>query len=184
MWLLVVGMVVFFGVHLVPSSPVLRDALVARLGEAGYKGLFSVLSLLGFALLVVGTARAESMPIWQPPAWGRYAALALMPFAFISLAAAYLPSNVKRWTRHPMLWGVVIWAAAHLSANGDLASALLFGSFGVYALFGMASANRRGAQLAARRRARGWDVALVTVGLAAYGTVLVLHAQLFGAAVI
>lgn len=183
MTLLTIGMAVFIGVHLVPSLAGWRTGLVARLGFGRYKVLFSVVSAIGLALIVIGKAQAPFIALWTPPAWGRHAAMGLMPIAFILLAAAYLPSNIKRLTAHPMLWGVLLWAAAHLAANGDAASLLLFGGFGAFAAFDMWSANRRGARPAASPMPVSRDALAIIAGLILYGALLALHPYLFGVAV-
>src|SRR4051812_19915482 len=120
MLLLVLGIIIFSGIHLVSSFPDLRQRLVNRLGEGPYKGTFAGIAFAGLLLIIIGKAIANVVPVWQPPGWGRAAALAIMPVAFILLAGAYLPNNMKRFTSQPMLWGVVIWGVAHLLANGDL----------------------------------------------------------------
>lgn len=178
---LIAGLIIFFGVHSVPSITTLRQALVNRLGEKGYQGLFAAAALLGFVLIVLGMARAPSQGLYAPPTWGRAAALWLMPLAMILLAAANMPSNIKRLTRHPMLWGVALWAGLHLLANGDRAGVLLFGAFALYAIFDMASANRRGAQLSRVHYPFARDALVVTAGLVAYAALLWLHPYLFGA---
>lgn len=184
MTLLVLGLLLFLGIHSLPTVVPLRQKLVDRLGLKGYKGLFVLLSLAGFVLIIFGKARAPFVPLWDAPEWGRHAAMGLMPFAFILLMGAYVPSNLKRFTRHPMLWGVSFWAAAHLLANGDLASVLLFGGFAIYSLADMASENRRGVRLQAAKLSPLRDGILVVVGLLAYGIFLFAHPYLFGPAVV
>jgi len=180
MTLLILGLVLFIGMHLLPASVPARGALVERLGFNPYRGLFSLVSLAGLALIVYGKAQAPFVAVWQPPAGMRHLALAIMPFSFMLLAASKMRSNVKRFTRHPMLWGVALWALAHLLANGDLASMLLFGGFLAYSLFAMWSANRRGATLSDRRHPVGRDMMVAVVGIALYVLLLVLHGRLFG----
>ena len=180
MTMLVVGVSLFVGVHLVPSAPALRNALRQRLGNNGYRGLFALTSAVGFVLLIVGMGQAPFVTVWNPPLWGRYVALYVMPLALTLFVAAYMPTNLKRLTRHPMLWGVAIWAAVHLLANGDLASLILFGSFGGFALFDMVSANRRGAELSTRAVPYWQDLLVVLVGAVVYVAVLYGHAWLFG----
>lgn len=177
---LVLGILLFIGIHLLPSFASFRQRLIGRFGERAYKGMFSLVALVGFGLLIYGKARADFIPVWTPPAWGRHAALSLMPFALMLLVAAYLPSNVKRLTPHPMLWGVTLWAAVHLAANGDLASILLFGSLGIFALFDIVSANARGATTSKSTYPLTRDTAVVAIGLIAYGLLLFLHPYLFG----
>ncbi len=106
-----------------------------------------------------------------------------MPFAFISLIAAYVPGNIKRMTAHPMLWGVTLWSLLHLLANGDLAGLLLFGSFGLYSVHAMSSQSARGAKPATQRRPVFYDVATIAIGLLVYWLALTYHGKLFGVAV-
>ena len=131
-------------------------------------------------MLVVGMGRATFVPLWDPPAWAHRVAVLGMPVALILLVAAFMPTNLKRFTRHPMLWGVTIWAAVHLLANGDLASLILFGSFGVFSLFDMWSANRRGAELSSRVVPYWRELLVVVVGGIVYVAFLYGHAWLFG----
>ena len=184
MLLLSLGLVVFVGVHLVPSFPSLRQALIAQLGERQYRAVFSLVAFVGVGLLVAGKANAAFVALWQTLAAGRYVAAVLMPLAFILLAAANMPGNVKRFTRHPMLWGVTLWAAGHLAANGDLASLILFGGLGAYSLFDMWSANRRGARKSETRYPLTRDLMVIATGLAAYVAFLLLHPYLFGVSAI
>lgn len=184
MFLLVLGVVVLAGIHLLPSFSFLRNGLVNRLGEGPYKGVFGVVAFLGLVLIIVGKANADFVPLWQPPVWGRHVAPVIMLLAFMLLSAAYLPSNVKRFTRHPMLWGVTLWSVAHLLANGDLASVVLFGGLGAFSLFGMWSANLRGATKSTTKHPLIRDAIAVIAGLVVYGVFLVLHPYLFGVPVI
>jgi uncharacterized membrane protein len=113
----------------------LRERLVARLGEGTYKGLFALLSIASFILLVWGFAKAPVIQIWSPPAWTRWVAIILMLPAFIFLVAAYVPGQIKAKLKHPFLVAIKTWALAHLIANGDLASIILFASFLAYAAY-------------------------------------------------
>ena len=177
---LILGVVVFIGAHLVPSVPSLRSSLQARVGRSRYRGLFSLVSVVGFVLLVVGMGQAPFVPVWNPPAWANRVAVWTMPIALILLVAAFMPTNLKRITRHPMLWAVTIWATLHLLANGDLASLILFGSFGVFSLFDMGSANRRGAELSSSVVPYWRDLLVVVVGGVLYLASFYGHAWLFG----
>jgi uncharacterized membrane protein len=143
MTLLIVGIVVFLGIHALPTNPGLRAALVGRLGETGYKVLFSLLSIAGFVLLVYGFAHAPFIPVWSPPSWTRWVAIVLMLPAFIFLVAAYVPGQIKARLKHPFLVAIKTWALAHLIANGDLASIILFGSFLAYAVYDRITLKRR-----------------------------------------
>ena len=177
---LVVGALLFFATHMLPWLPPLVSALVRVLGQRGYRALFAVLSLIGLILMVLGYRAAQFSPVYTPPAWGSTAAVVLMLPAAILLVAAYAPGNVRRYTRHPMLWGVALWSLAHLLANGDRASLLLFGSFGVYALLDMESANLRGARKSNQRLPWSRDAFVVIIGLVVYSGLLRLHPILFG----
>jgi uncharacterized membrane protein len=180
---LIAGLALFLGIHVFSSLRERRGRLIATLGEGPYKGLYSLLSLAGFALIVYGMGEAPPVELWAPPPWGRPVAIWIMPFALVMLAGAYIPGNLKRITAHPMLWAITLWALAHLLADGDLAGLLLFGGFGLYALYAMWSQNRRGVRPANSRRAIAGDTGAVVASLTAYGLLLKFHASLFGVAV-
>jgi uncharacterized membrane protein len=135
MILLIVGIIAFLGIHMLPSFTHVREGLIGRLGEAGYKVVFSLLSIATFVLLVWAFAKAPVIQIWSPPPWTRWVAIVLMLPAFIFLVAAYVPGRIKATVKHPFLVAIKTWALAHLIANGDLASILLFGSFLAYAVY-------------------------------------------------
>ncbi len=181
---LISGMVLLFGIHVLPHFQTLRGQLVERFGLWPYKGLFALVSLGGLALIVYGFPRADVIPLWSPPSWSSIAALAAMPVVFILIVAAYVPNNIRRFMRHPMLTGVLLWAVAHLLTSGDQASVTLFGGFAVYSLFAMWSGNRRGARLSDRVVTFGYDAVVVIAGLVGYAVVLYAHAELFGAAAV
>ncbi len=183
MWLLVAGLIVFFGVHVVATAESLRSRLVAWKGEDLYKLGFSLLAAAGLVLAGYGKSMAPQIAVYDPPAWTAHLSWVLMWLAVTIFPAAYLPSNLKRFMRHPFLWGVTLWALAHLLTNGDLASILLFGSFAVYAVYDMRSANRRGAALTTTRYPFWRDGLLVAVGLVAYLVLIRLHPLLFGVGV-
>lgn len=174
MTVLVLGLLIFIGVHLIPTSPPARDSLVAKLGPGPYKAAFSIASLIGFALIVWGMGMARhsdvDLRLWTPPTWTRHIAFALMWPAFILLVAAYIPSHIRDKAKHPMLAAVKVWALAHLLANGDLAGLLLFGGFLAYAVYDRISVKKRGAlgPLGARHGGVLNDVVVVVVGTLAY----------------
>ena len=185
MTILILGILVLIGIHFVPDFPDLRDSLMARLGRNGYRALFSVVSLLGLALVVWGFAKAPVVQIWAPPVWTRHLALLLMLPVFPLLFAAYLPGKIKAKVRHPMLAAIKFWALAHLIANGDLASIILFGSFLAYAVVDRILVKRRGgAELVlavSEAEARRNDLISLGAGLALYVAFLFwLHPLLIG----
>ncbi|MEO8005460.1 MAG: NnrU family protein [Betaproteobacteria bacterium] len=179
LWL-IIGLVIFMGVHVLTSLTASRARIIGVLGAGAYKGLYSLLSTIGFGLIVFGMSRAPAIRLWDSPNWGRYAAIWFMPVALILIFAAYIPGNIKRVTAHPMLWGVALWALLHLLTNGDIAGLLLFGSFGLYAFYAMRSGTLRGARTAQSPRAIGGDIAAIVAGLIAYALLLEFHANLFG----
>ena len=178
MTLLVLGLIVFFAIHLLPSIAPLRSRLKGRLGESGYRGLFSLISLAGLVLIVMGMGRAEFTPLYEPPAWGRHATSLLMLVSLYCLISKEVMTSLRKFTAHPMLWGVSAWAAGHLLANGDAASVALFGSFLAYSLFDMHSANRRGARPAGKALALKRD-AVVLVAATAITLGLMFFHELF-----
>lgn len=146
MLLFIAGLVIFLGVHSIAIvAPAWRDAQLAQRGEAAWKGLYSVVSILGFALLIYGYGIARQAPVvlYTPPAAMRHIALALMIPVFPLLLAAYLPGRIQSAAKHPMLLAVKIWATAHLLANGTLVDVLLFGSFLAWAVLDRIAAKRR-----------------------------------------
>jgi uncharacterized membrane protein len=144
---LVLGLVLFLGLHsarVVAEGP--RRAFIARRGEKTWKALYSVVSLVGFVLLVwgYGVARQEPVVLWATPTWLRHAAALLTLVSFVLLVAAYVPGNgIKARLHHPMTIGVKVWAFAHLIANNTLADLLLFGGFLVWSIVVYAAAKRR-----------------------------------------
>ena len=134
----ILGLVIFLGTHVFVTMRDYRAAVVARIGEWPYRGLFSLVSILGILLIGYGFAAyraAGPIMLWYPPSWTRHIVVALMWPASICIAAAYIPGNIKRVLKHPMLVGVKTWAFAHLCANGDLGGIVLFGSVLAWAVY-------------------------------------------------
>lgn len=180
MLLLIIGLAVFLGVHLIPGWPDARQALVAKLGETGYRGAFSATAAIGLVLIILGKAYAEFAPLWDPPAWGRNAALALMLPVMPLLAAANMPGHIRRIVVHPMLLGIFLWALAHLLANGDLASLALFGGFLLFTVYDWISVTRRGKSGNDGPAKLKHDVIAIVAGLILYALLVHFHANLFG----
>jgi uncharacterized membrane protein len=190
MSVLIIGLIIFLSLHSVRIvADGLRANMMAQRGEGAWKGLYSVVSLIGFGLIIwgYGLARQQPVVLWVPPVATRHIAALLMLFAIIMLVAAYVPGNaIKSKLHHPMTLSVKTWALAHLLANGNLADVLLFGSFLVWAVFCFIAARKRdrvaGTVYPAGRAMP--TVITVVVGLVVYGGfVMVLHKWLIGVAV-
>jgi len=175
MTLLLIGLTIFIGIHLLPSFSSVREKLVNRYSLNTYKAGFTLVAALGLVLIILGHLGAPGIPLWIPPVWGRLAAHIIMLPALILFVAAKMPGNIKRYTRHPMLWGVTLWAAGHILANGDQASLIIFISIGSFALFDMVLANRRGAAYSQERKPITRDLLVVVVGVIVYLAILTIH---------
>ena len=183
MWILIAGLVIFFAVHLSRAfAPGFRAGQIAS-NEGRWKGIYSLVSLLGFALIVWGwiVYRQEAPQVFDPPSWARHIAWVLVPISLIFVAAAYQPVGyIKKTLKHPFLAGVIVWAAAHLLANGDLASLLLFGGFLAYGIVDRIAVIPRGDPAPAVVSVRG-DIVAIVLGLVLSAIlVLFLHQWLFG----
>jgi uncharacterized membrane protein len=143
---MIVGLILFLGVHTLTTQRGLRARCIASLGEGGYKIGYAVASFAGLALIVWGFAhyRADGMiPVWSPPTFLRHLNVALMLPAVILVVASYIRGRIYTAVKHPMLAGVKLWAFGHLLANGDLGGIILFGSFLAWAVFDRISLKRR-----------------------------------------
>ena len=144
--IMIMGLAVFIGVHLVTVMRERRASLVAQLGENGYKIAYSLLSAIGIALVVYGFARYranEWVEVWSPPNWTRHLAALLVLFAMIMAVSAYARGHIYERLKHPLLAATKLWALAHLIANGDLGSIILFGSILGWAVVDRISLKRR-----------------------------------------
>jgi uncharacterized membrane protein len=144
---LILGLILFLGAHSVRIvADDWRTRTIAARGEKVFKGVYTLLALLGFYLLVVGygEARLETVALWNPPRFTKHISILLMLFSSILLVAAYIPRNhFKTRLRHPMVLSVKVWALSHLIANGNLADVLLFGTFLIWAVLNFRSARAR-----------------------------------------
>ncbi|HEY5378395.1 MAG TPA: NnrU family protein [Pseudolabrys sp.] len=168
---LILGLIVFLGAHILVTFRDLRASAVARLG-IGYRALFALVALLGLVLIVYGYGQYRAhdwIQVWSPPAFMRHITIGLMLFAVLFFTAAFIPSHIKTWLKHPMLAGIKTWAFAHLLSNGDLGSILLFGSFLAWGIYARIAAKRRG-DLGAAVAPGGWtnDVIVVALGIVIY----------------
>ena len=143
---LILGLVLFIGMHLFAACRRQRAAVVARIGEWPYKALFGVVSLIGLVLIGYGYGEYRAhdwINVWYPPRWTHYVTQLLMWPASIFVVAAYIRGDIWRRLKHPMLVGVKTWAVAHLISNGDLGSIILFGSFLAWAVYDRISLKHR-----------------------------------------
>lgn len=186
MSLLILGLAIFVLAHGFTTAREARASVIGRIGEGPYKGLYSVVSLLGLVLIVYGFSgyRASGyIEIWNPPTGLRHLTLLLMWFAMVSLVAAYVPGGIIRSRlKHPMLVAVKIWALAHLLANGDLGSMILFGVLLAWAVFDRIAVKRRpnATPVLAETGFGKGDIIALVVGTIAYVAMLKLHPVLIG----
>lgn len=184
---LIVGLVLLLGIHALPMNADLRRGLIGRFGAGPYKIAFSIASLVGLALVIYGYHKLQVNPgknpqLWALPTAARHVALLLMVPALILLVAAYVPSHIGRWVRHPMSVGIVLWAVAHLLVNGDLGSLVLFGSLLAYVVINpIFSGTAAAREQPASQPTLLHDLGVVIVGLMLYATFVVwAHEQLIG----
>jgi uncharacterized membrane protein len=184
---LVIGLLLFLGVH---STRVFaegwRTQRIANMGGGAWKGLYSLISIAGFVLLIYGYGLSRQNPVdlWMPPLWTRHAAALLTLPIFVLLAAAYIPGTaIKAKLKHPMMLSVKLWAIAHLLSNGRLGDVLLFGGFLLWAVLAFSAARKRdraqGITYASAGAMR--DVMAIVIGLVAWVVfALYLHGVLIG----
>lgn len=180
------GLLLFFGTHLYSAFRNRTEAgLAARIGRGPYMGLYSLVSIAGFAAMIWGYAMIK--PGWVqlgvPPSWGRHVTMALMLPAMILIVTAYMrPAGfIKKAVKHPMLAAVKVWALAHLLVNWDLASVILFGSFLTFGVIDRIAVKRRGDVGAANIHPNVLgDLLSIAIGLALYLLLVYdLHGRLF-----
>ncbi len=194
MLLFILGLVLFFGIHMLPFYPEYRVQLIEKLdsdtidAEILYKIIFSVISLLGLIFIGVGKGSMEFIGLWDIPVFFRYVAVVLILASFILMVAAYPPNNIKRYVPHPMLTGVIVWGVTHMLVNGDVVSLILFGSFVAYSVVAIKLANKRQQDISSEQEAQQQISVVkdaIVIGIAMFGFLLLLwlHKPLFGRAV-
>jgi uncharacterized membrane protein len=187
---MILGLVLFLGVHTLTTQRDLRARMIASTGEGVYKAGYALVSLLGLVLIVRGFGHYRSeglIELWTPPRALKHLTMALMLPAVILVVAAYIRGRIYTAVKHPMLSGVKLWAAAHLIANGDLGGIILFGSFLGWAVFDRISLKRRADAGGPPIPVGGWgnDLIAVAVGIVAYlALVFAFHPVVMGIPVV
>ena len=182
MTMLVAGLAIFFAAHTFTMFRGARQSLLDRLGAMPYRGLYSLVALGGFILIVMGYGDATRIELWAPPAWMRHLTMLLMLPVFVMFAAAYLSGHIKARLKNPMLIALKTWAFAHLLVNGDLASVLLFGTFLAWAVIDLIAVKRSGRGSVVAEPRIAFDIAALVIGLGIYA-LIVAYAHIYLAGV-
>ncbi len=179
---LILGVLLFAGVHTIPSlGASARARFIEQRGDGPYKGLFSLALVVAIGLMIFGWRNTAPAWLWAPPAWGRLVANGLMVVSLLLFLASAVPTNLKRILRHPQLTGVATWAVAHLLANGESRSLVLFGGLGLWAVLQIVLINRRdGAWEKPEELPLAADLKPVVGALVVYGVLLWAHPWIAG----
>jgi len=179
---LIFGVLLWSATHFIPSAlSGFRQALIERRGEQVYKGVFATLMVVAIYLMIAGWKAAGLQSWYLPHEWGRHAAALLMLASLVLFVAPYPPNNIKRWLRHPQLSGVMVWGVAHLLANGEARSVVLFGGLTLWAILEVMLINRRDGDWTRPPVApRRYDLLVATIGIGAYVALIMAHRWLFG----
>jgi uncharacterized membrane protein len=144
---IIIGLLIFLGVHSIRIfADEWRTARIAAMGVWTWKGIYALVSLAGFGLLVwgYGQVRAQPVELWNPPQWTHQVNTYLMLLSFVLIVAAYVPGNhIKAAMGHPMLLGTKVWALGHLLSNGQLGDVILFGAFLIWAVVNFSASRKR-----------------------------------------
>ena len=185
----ILAFALFLALHSVPAIPAIRQGLVARLGRRLYLALYSIASIASLGWVFQSALALEYLELWPPAAWQAWLSLVLVPIALVLLIAGLAspnplsitfrrgsdrPGAIIAITRHPVLWGFVLWAASHVLANGDVRSLMLFGALGLFAVFGMVMTDRRNR----RRLGPDWTRLSETSSLLPFAALLAGRSQL------
>ena len=185
MTLLIIGILLFAGVHLIPAlAPGIKAAWLGKMGEGGYKGTFSLLLLASFILMTFGWKAVDPAVVYSPPMDIRQPAIALLILAFILLVVGSRNSRLRQWVRHPQLTGVLLWAVAHLLMNGDSRSLVLFSGIAIWSCVEMLVISKReGVWIKADVPSVGSEVVTVTIAIVAVIAVMFAHPYISGVAI-
>ncbi len=179
MILLFAGLTMFLTIHFLPELNG-RSFFVHKIGEPAYKGIYSLLSILAFVLIVYGKAYSDFVSVWNPSVWMRHLTMLMVLVAMLLLSISQIPNNFRRTIKHPMLLGVTLWGIAHLLVNGDLASIVLFGSFVLFSVIKMFTMERHKPYTQPDPVKSYWNVVSIVVGFLIYGAALGFHQSIAG----
>ena len=189
MIVLIIGLVIFFGMHLVPVTGV-KSSLIERMGEKKYRSIFYIISLVGFIIIIYGFSlidtcnpmmadcETDNFYLWDSFEYSKEISFLLMPICIIFLVASQMKSNIKKVVRHPMLIGVLIWSFVHLLSTGDLRSIILFASFGAFSIIDIIFTRKTAEQGISFSILN--DVVVIVVGLVLYSIILYFHEYVSG----
>ena len=179
---LLAGITLWSAVHCFPMAlPGQRSELIERFGKGPYKGAFSLLIIAAVALIVIGWREAPIVAAYLPPLFGNAWTTFAVGIAVTLLLASQLPTNIKRFVRHPQLTGVFIWAVAHLLVNGTARDLILFGGLGLWAVFSIVLSNRRDGAWRRPPPAALWkDAVVLGLGAGVSALLFYFHGELFG----
>jgi len=182
MTMLIAGVLAWSLVHLFPAIlPRPRKALIAKLGNNGYRGIYSLLILASLVLIVFGWKAAVPGTVYAPPLSGGPITSLLVLAGLVLFFSSRFASNIKRFLRHPQMTGTILWGVAHLLANGDSRSIVLFGGLTIWAVLEIVMINRRdGAWQKPAPTSLRNDIAPLAIGVVAFGVIAWFHLRLFG----
>ena len=182
MTLLTIGVLLWIATHLFPAAaPGIRGGLVEKLGFNAYRGIFSLLIVASLLMIIFGWRSSIPENVYLPPEWGRHLTMLLVLIAFVLFSASHGANNISRLVRHPQLSGVLTWGIAHLVANGESRSIILFGGMAAWSIVAMVLANRRdGAREKPPAAPFRKDVIAVVGGVVVYAVVLFSHRWISG----
>jgi uncharacterized membrane protein len=182
MTLLILGILLWSGAHLVPSvAAEARAGCIERIGEGPYKGLFSLSLVAAIVLMALGWRSTTPEAVYAAPAWGASLTNIAMLVSLVLFMGSNVPTNLKRFVRHPQLTGVAVWSLAHLLSNGDLRSIVLFGGLGLWAVVEIFTISRReGAWEKPEALPLAAEVKPLVAGIIGYVVFALLHPYIAG----
>jgi uncharacterized membrane protein len=186
LWLLILGVLLYSLVHLFPCvMPARRVELLDSMGRK-YQGIFALTILSSIVLMVIGWRNTVPTPVYTPPEWGRHLTMLLMLISIVLFGASNARTRLKRLIRNPMLSGMIVWGVAHLLANGDIRSVVLFGGLTVWAIVSIYFTNRRDGTWTRPGSSVTWldEVKLIGVSAVIYVVLIFLHPYFTGVSIV